>query len=76
MYSAAKNGHLDLVVYLIETAKCSVNAQNEQHLGKILSSTKKTLNYDCKAKAASTALHGACFNGHLNIVQYLVEHSA
>ena len=76
LYSAAKNGHLDLVEYLIEIAKCSVNAQNEQHLGKILSSTKKTLNYDCKAKAASTALHGACFNGHLKIVQYLVEHGA
>ncbi|CAF3353058.1 unnamed protein product [Rotaria sp. Silwood1] len=76
LYSAAKNGHMTVVVYLIEQAKCSVNAQNEQHLEKILASTKKGLDYDVRAKAASTALHGACFNGHLEIVQYLVKHKA
>ncbi|CAF2046513.1 unnamed protein product [Rotaria magnacalcarata] len=76
LYSAAKNGHINLVVYLIETAKCSVNAQNEQHLEKILSSSKKNIDYEYKAKAASTALHGACINGHLIIVKYLVENGA
>ncbi|CAF3114296.1 unnamed protein product [Rotaria socialis] len=67
---------MNSVVYLIETAKCSVNAQNEQHLEKILSSSKKNLDYESKTKAASTALHGACFNGHLIIVKYLVENGA
>ncbi|CAF2546861.1 unnamed protein product [Rotaria sp. Silwood2] len=76
LYSAAKNGHMNVVVYLVETAKCSVNAQNEQHLEKILSSTKTYLNFDIGAKAASTPLHGACFNGHLEVVQYLVRHGA
>ena len=77
LYSAAKNNHLDLVKYLIETAECSVNAPNGQDLGKFLSPTKFAgYDYEFQAKAASTALHGACFNGHLAIVRYLVEHNA
>jgi hypothetical protein len=78
LYSAARNNHMSLVEYLINTAKCSVNAQNEQHLEKILSSSKKTTTaeYEAMSKAASTALHGACYNGHLKIVQYLVENGA
>lgn len=77
LYSAAKNGHISIVKYLIETQKCSVNVQNEQHLEQSLLSTKIIASdYDVKSKAASTALHRACFNGYLEIVQYLVEHGA
>jgi hypothetical protein len=47
---------MDVVEYLIETVKCSVNAQNEQHLEKSLSSTKIVVSdYEVAAKAASTA---------------------
>lgn len=77
LYSAARNNHLDLVKYLIEIADCSVNAPNGQDLGKFLSPTKsKGQDFDIQSKAASTALHGACYNGHLAIVRYLVEHNA
>jgi hypothetical protein len=77
LYSAARNGHLTLVEYLIETAKCSVNAQNEQDLVYSLESSKASKHdYEYRSKAASTALHGACYNGHRKIVQYLVEHGA
>ncbi|CAF2858401.1 unnamed protein product [Rotaria sp. Silwood2] len=76
LYSAARNGHIDVVRYLVETARCSVNAQNEQHLEKILSSDTKSSDYEARSRAASTALHGACFNGRLEIVKYLVEHGA
>ena len=77
LYSASRNNHFDLVKYLIETAKCSVNAPNEQDLGKSLSAARTTEHdYEMRSKAASTALHAACFNGHLSIVQYLLEHGA
>ena len=77
LYSAAKNNHFDLVKYLVETADCSVNAPNGQDLGKYLSQTKSAgHDYEILAKAASTALHGACYNGHLAIVRYLVEQNA
>jgi hypothetical protein len=68
---------MNVVEYLVETAKCSINAQNEQHLEKSLASVEITASdFDYGAKAASTALHGACCHGHLQIVQYLVEHGA
>ena len=78
LYSAARNDHMSVVKYLIETAKCSVDAQNEQQLEKILSSSSKkpVSDYEFRSKAASTALHGACYQGRLEIVQYLVEHGA
>jgi len=79
LYSASRNNKINVVKYLIEIAKCSVNAQNEQHLEKILlKSTKKAAKVHIEAipSAASTALHGACFNGHLDIVKYLIDHGA
>jgi len=77
IYSAAKNNHKTIVKYLIETAKCSVDSQNEQDLEKILlTSTTTTEDFEVNSKFASTALHGACFNGHLTIVKYLIEHQA
>jgi len=77
LYSAARNNHMKLVKYLIETAKCSINAQNEQELGHCLESSRgASHDSEFRSKAASTALHGACYNKHLQIVQYLVEHGA
>ncbi|CAF3603855.1 unnamed protein product [Rotaria socialis] len=74
LYSAARNNHLDIVKYLIEEAYCSVNAQNLRDVDFALDATVTT--YAPRPTAGSTALHGACFNNHLNIVQYLVEHGA
>ncbi|CAF1092781.1 unnamed protein product [Adineta steineri] len=78
LYSSAKNNRMNIVKYLIETAKCSINAQNEQDLEKGLLTTTSTSSESISYNptAASTALHGACFNGHLNVVKYLIEHGA
>jgi hypothetical protein len=67
LYCAARNNHLNLVKYLVEIGKCSVNAQNEEYLQKDQHST-------IKATVGSTALHTACFNGYLPIVKYLITH--
>ncbi|CAF0755943.1 unnamed protein product [Rotaria sordida] len=74
LYSAARNNHLDIVKYLIEEARCSVNAQNQRDVSFALDVA--TTDYNPRPTAASTALHGACYNNHLNIVQYLVKHGA
>ena len=63
LYSAARNNHFNLVEYLVKTAKCSVNVQNQCYS-----------NVD--SVAGSTALHGACSNGHLDVVKFLIEHGA
>ena len=79
LYSAARNNHFELVKYLISDAHCSVNAQNEQHIEKVLTSKPKPVNapdFVDVPIAGSTALHGACYNGHLEIVKYLIEHGA
>ncbi|CAF0819065.1 unnamed protein product [Rotaria sordida] len=69
LYSAARNNHLNLVKYLIEIGKCSINIKNEDYNDK---------NHETKIKAiiGSTPLHAACFNGHIDIVKYLIEHGA
>ena len=74
LYSAARNNHFNIVKYLVEEAHCSVNAQNQ--LDVVFALDAHATNYAPRPTAASTALHGACFNNHLNIVKYLVEHDA
>ncbi|CAF4001664.1 unnamed protein product, partial [Adineta steineri] len=74
LYSAARNNHISLVEYLIEKARCSINAQNLQELDKVLQATNGS--YRPNPSAASTPLHGACFHGHLDLVKYLIEHGA
>ena len=76
LYSAARNNHINVVEYLINNAKCAVNAQNLQELEKVLHETTGGGHYSANPSAASTALHGACFNSNLSIVKYLVEHEA
>lgn len=77
LYSAARNNRLELVKYLIRRAKCSVNAQNQQHIMRALpTATMADETYDANPTAGSTALHGACFNGHLEIVKFLIEQGA
>ncbi|CAF1504396.1 unnamed protein product, partial [Adineta ricciae] len=78
LYSAARNNHMHVVKYLIEDGRCSVNAQNQQHIARALPDATTFSAEDCSANptAGSTALHGACFRGHLQIVMYLVEHKA
>jgi hypothetical protein len=74
LYSAARNNHLDIVKYLIELAHCSVNAQNQRDVEFALDDCSP--DFIPRPTAASTALHGACFNNHLNVVKYLVDHGA
>jgi HrpA-like RNA helicase len=77
LYSAARNNHLKLVEYLLKEAKCSVNAQNQQHIMRALPSAGITDDqYDVNPTAGSTALHGACFKGHLQVVKFLIEQGA
>ncbi|CAF1487917.1 unnamed protein product, partial [Rotaria sp. Silwood1] len=73
LYSARSN-HLDIVQYLICEAHCFVNAQNQRAASFALNIS--ATDYTLRPTAASTALHGACYNNHLNIVKYLVEHGA
>ncbi|CAF1112970.1 unnamed protein product [Adineta steineri] len=68
LYSAARNNHFDLVKYLIEDAECSVNARNEEYVQKDQAVTTK------RATISSVALHAVCFQGHLDIVTYLISH--
>ncbi|CAF0772646.1 unnamed protein product [Didymodactylos carnosus] len=75
LYSAARNNKLELVQYLVDEAKCSVNAQNQRDLSYALDEEDPSMPPP-RATAASTALHAACFNGHLDIVKFLVDHNA
>ncbi|CAF4976377.1 unnamed protein product, partial [Rotaria sp. Silwood1] len=76
LYSAARNNHMAVVQYLVQNARCAVNAQNLQELEKALFTTEKGGHYSAIPSAASTALHGACFFGNLDIAIYLIEHGA
>ncbi|CAF1214154.1 unnamed protein product [Rotaria sordida] len=83
IYSAARNNHLRLIKYLIETARCSVNAQNQSEIAYVViadSNTTQdqqgTLGYKPDPTAAATALHAACFNNNLDIVKYLISKGA
>lgn len=74
LYSAARNNFFDVVKYLVEEVHCSINAQNQVDVDFALKSSGT--GYDAQAVLGSTALHAACFNKHLDIVKYLVEHGA
>ena len=77
LYSAARNNHKPVVQYLLEDARCSVNAQNKQHLERaLLSATITAADYQVLPTLGSTALHGACYGGHLAVVEYLINHGA
>lgn len=74
LYSAARNNRIDIVKYLIESAHCSINAQNQRDVNFALDVCDK--DFVPKTSSASTALHGACYNQHLDIVKYLIEYGA
>ncbi|CAF4048838.1 unnamed protein product [Rotaria sp. Silwood2] len=76
LYSAARNNHEVLVRYLIESAQCAINAQNQQQLEDVLQTHVESTYKQINPSSGSTALHGACFNGHLKIVQYLMKRGA
>jgi hypothetical protein len=83
LWSAARQGHFDIVKYLIEIAGCSVDAQNQSDLTYVLINDNDIgridnipLGYDPDPKAASTALHAACFTDNLKIVEYLINKGA
>lgn len=64
LYSSSRNNHFDLVKYLIEQGQCFINQQNRINLNEL------------NGSSGSTALHVACFYGHLNIVKYLIDNGA
>lgn len=66
LYTAALNNQFEIVKYLVEKAHCSVNARNWCNMHIDQSSTSNPT-------PGSTALHGACSNGHLRIVGYFVK---
>ncbi|CAF3672548.1 unnamed protein product [Rotaria socialis] len=69
LYSVARNNHINLVKYLVEIGKCSVNVQNEDY-------SERSKKSSANAAVGSTALHAACYQGHLQIVKYLIQHGA
>jgi hypothetical protein len=78
LFSAARNGHFDLVKSLVEECQCSVNAPNQQNILHALKYKDgvEDQGYQAIPSAGSTPLHAACFYGHLVIVKYLIEHGA
>lgn len=60
LYVATMNQRLEMIKYLIEKEKCSVNA----------------LNQNDTIPAMDTALHIACYKGYANITDYLLSQSA
>jgi hypothetical protein len=56
---AAGGGHLDMVVYLVETCGCDARKGQQQ---------------DRRGFAGRTALHWACRKGHLTVVRYLLHY--
>ncbi|CAF1174161.1 unnamed protein product [Adineta ricciae] len=77
LYSAARNNHFNLVRFLLIKARCSVNAQNQQHIKRALDrAIEDDPDFARNPSAGSTALHGACFGDHLKIVEFLFEHGA
>lgn len=77
LYSAARNNQLPVVRYLLNTMHCSVDTQNRQHIQRALKMDIITASdYKVDPSAGSTALHGACYGGHLDVVQELINHGA
>ncbi|CAF4351811.1 unnamed protein product, partial [Rotaria sp. Silwood2] len=83
IYSAAGNNHLSLVKYLVETAGCSVDAQNQHEIacnkiadGDATENSRDNQGYEPDQIGGSTALHVACNNNYLDIVKYLIDKGA
>ncbi|CAF3288840.1 unnamed protein product [Rotaria sp. Silwood2] len=79
IYSAAKNGHIELVKYLVADSGCSVNAQNQQYIERALSLETITAddykvipkaveygaNYFIRNQAEETSLENIETHGHI-----------
>ncbi|CAF2088565.1 unnamed protein product [Rotaria magnacalcarata] len=77
LYSAARNNHLQVVEYLIRQGGCSIDALNQHHIRQTLPGYEGADDeFGVSPTAASTALHGACYNGHLKMVMFLVQQGA
>ena len=88
LYVASREGHVDIVRYLVSEQGCSTACQNKfgdtplhvacrkRHLAVVKALTS---GQDCKAacncqnKDGDTPLHVACYWGHVDIVRYLVS---
>ena len=70
LYTAALNNHFEIIKYLVEKVHCPVNARNWRDMHQDTSSSDGNKR---NPTPGSTALHGACSNGHLQIVEYLVR---
>lgn len=72
---AAGNGHLDCLKYLMDLSE-SVStsaAQQDNEIPNNESSSSCTCTKNRRKREGKTSLHYACRNGHLAVVQYLLE---
>ncbi|CAF5096805.1 unnamed protein product, partial [Rotaria sp. Silwood1] len=75
-FKAAWNGGLDRVKEFLAKNPTYKDKPGPWGTTLLYSAAKNAHDYKVIPKAGSTALHGACFAGHLDVVKYLVEHSA
>ena len=69
LYTAAVNNQFEIVKYLVGKVHCAVNARNWRNVNVDQS---PSAGHTQNPTPGSTALHGACSNSHLRIVEYLV----
>jgi uncharacterized protein len=86
--AAARNGHLEIVQYLVEHGASIDQSDNQRHKTALLAASfqrhfdivqylvEKGANVNAQSINGFTPLHDAAYVGNLQIVQFLVEHGA
>jgi ankyrin repeat protein len=86
--AAARNGHLEIVQYLVEHGATIDRSDNQRHKTALLAASfqrhfdivqylvEKGANVNAQSVNGFTPLHDAAYVGNVQIVQFLVEHGA
>jgi ankyrin repeat protein len=86
--AAARNGHLEVIQYLVEHGASIDQNDNQKHKTALLAASfqrhfdivqylvEKGANVNAQSVNGFTPLHDAAYVGNLQIVQFLVEHGA